>query len=130
RLDRISSDPWPHVALAILAPVLDTIARGREGGDRVFILNRKGAAVRKRDPWRTSLAEQLGIGLRDWLVQREMAQAAPLISAVEAMEAAGLVETKRIPRIRRGRKPAYKFLYDDWTASECVIAGDWMLRVA
>ena len=129
RLRRIP-DHCAYVALAILAPLLDAFARGREDGDRVLILNRKGERVHKRDTWRTALTEQLGAGLRDWLVQKEMEEAAPAIAAVRAMETAGLVEAKSIPRIRRGRKPAYKFLYDDWNARELVVAGDWMLRTA
>ena len=131
RLTRIP-DHYEHVALAILAPVLDGFARNREDDDQALIINRKGAMVLKRYS-RTPLAEDLGTSLRDWLIQKETEQTELAISAVKAMEAAGLIETKpipHIPRIRRGRKPAYKFLYDDWNASECTVAGDWMLRVA
>ena len=129
RLRRIHAD-CAHAALAILAPIVDAIARDREESDRVLMLNRKGERVHKRDTWNTSLAEQLGAGLRDWVVQKEMERAAPLITVVKAMEAAGVAEAKYIPRIRRGRRPAYKFLYDDWNARELVAAGDWMLRTA
>ena len=47
RLHRIP-DHHPHVALAILAPVLDGFARVREDNDQALILNRNGAMVSKR----------------------------------------------------------------------------------
>jgi hypothetical protein len=43
RLTRIP-DHYEHVALAILAPVLDGIARNREDDDQALIINRKGVA--------------------------------------------------------------------------------------
>src|SRR6516165_5713221 len=49
----------PHVALAILAPMLDTIARGWEGKPAFH------------DPWRTQLAEKMGELLCHWLAMKE-----------------------------------------------------------
>src|SRR6516164_4354970 len=75
RLHRIP-DHHPHVALAILAPVLDGFARDREDNDQALILNRNGVIVSKRHS-RTPLAEDLGTHLLGWLVhkEREMAKA-------------------------------------------------------
>src|SRR6516165_11323064 len=75
RLHRIP-DHHPHVALAILAPMLDGFARNREDNDQALILNRDGHLVSKRYS-RTPLAEALGTHLLGWLVykEREMAKA-------------------------------------------------------
>ena len=59
RLGRIR-DPYPAVALAILAPLLDAIERGWD--DRSLF----------RDAWRTQLAEQMGERLRDEFAFKEM----------------------------------------------------------
>jgi hypothetical protein len=141
RLGRIDN-PHPHVALAILAPVLDAIERGWEAP--------KKTDAKRADNWRMLLAKQMGEILRDWLVLKDMEAIAKFESLVK--ENGGIApplplppaawfklkEMKRpddagnkplIPRIRRGRKSTYKFLHDDWTSSECVVAGDWMLDV-
>src|SRR5262249_31785059 len=43
---------------------------------------------------------------------------------------AGKPGKRLIPRKRRGRSSAHKFLHSEWTATERVVAGDWMLDVA
>jgi hypothetical protein len=109
RLNRIP-DPCPFVALAILAPLLDRIERGWD--DRSTF----------RDPWRTQLAEQMGERLRDEFAFKEM-------KIAEALEAE--LKGKRLNLgKRRGRPSTHKFLHSDWTPTECVVAGDWMLDVA
>src|SRR5262249_12780846 len=97
-------DAMPHVALAILAPVLDAVARGWEGKPGFH------------DPWRTQLAEKMGELLCHWLAMKE------------AEEPAKSTDKRLIPRGRPG--PARKFKHPDWTSSQCAIAGDWMLRVS
>jgi hypothetical protein len=57
RLGRVP-DPYPAVALAILAPLLDAMARGWEGFDDPY-------------SWRMLLAKQMGRTLCDWLVLKE-----------------------------------------------------------
>jgi DNA-directed RNA polymerase len=107
RLGRIA-DPYPTVALAILAPLLDAIARGWEGHDR--------------DSWRMLLAKAMGEGLCHWLALKETERA-------EAIEAK-LSGKRLIAGKRRGRRSTHKFLHSDWTSTQCVVAGDWMLDVA
>jgi DNA-directed RNA polymerase len=143
RLGRIHN-PYPALALAILAPLLDAIARGWEEPQKVV--------TDRADNWRMLLAKQMGEILRDWLVSKDMEAIAGYeaeikkakqkgdvpsmpppwawlkLKQIEIPDAAG--NTPLIPRRRRGRKSTYKFLHDDWTSSECVVAGDWMLRVA
>jgi DNA-directed RNA polymerase len=67
------------------------------------------------------LAKQMGEMLCRWLALKEMEMA-------EAARAE-LRGKPLTPGKRRGRKSTYKFMHDDWTTSECVVAGDWMLRV-
>ena len=109
RLGRIP-DPCPFVALAILAPLLDRIERGWD--DRSTF----------RDPWRTQLAEQLGERLGDEFARKEMKLA-------EALEAE-LKGERLVLGKRRGRPSTHGFLHSDWTPTECVVAGNWMLDVA
>ena len=109
RLGRIP-DPCPFVALAILAPLLDRIERGWD--DRSTF----------RDPWRTQLAEQLGERLGDEFARKEMKLA-------EALEAE-LKGKRLVLGKRRGRPSTHGFLHSDWTPTECVVAGNWMLDVA
>src|SRR5262249_50729100 len=125
RLNRIP-DAIPHVALAILAPMLDGFARDRED-DQSFIINRKGVIVPKLYS-RTPLAEDLGTGLLGWLVLKEREMAEAEREAERARRYKGLTGKKLPPR--RGRPPRYRFNHSDWNASECVVAGDWMLRAA
>jgi hypothetical protein len=101
RLGRVP-DPYPAVALAILAPLLDAMARGWEGFDDPY-------------SWRMLLAKQMGRTLCDWLVLKEA-------------EASG--DQPLIPGRRRGPKSKRHHLHTDWSSSECVEAGDWMLEVA
>src|SRR5205823_13486356 len=108
-------DAIPHVALAILAPVLDTVARGWEGRDD--------------DSWRMLLAKHLGETLCHWLVRREM-EIAEAANAVAQAAEAKLAGKRLIPHKRRGRRSTHKFLHSDWTSTQCVVAGDWMLDVA
>jgi DNA-directed RNA polymerase len=108
RLGRIP-EAIQHVALAILQPTLDAIARGWQAPRKI---------AKRADNWRMLLAKQMGEMLCRWLAlkETEMAEAAkagkPLISGK-----------------RRGPKSTFKFMHDDWTSSECVVAGDWMLDV-
>jgi hypothetical protein len=134
-------DAIPHVALAILQPVLDAIARGWEVPKKT---------AKRADNWRMLLAKQMGEILGNWLALKDMEAIADYeaiikkakqdgrepppppaawlkLKEMECPDAAG--NKPLIPRIRRGRKSTYKFLHDDWTASECVVAGDWMLDV-
>jgi hypothetical protein len=106
RLGRIPG-AIPHVALAILQPVLDTIARGWEDKPAFH------------DPWRVRLAEKMGALLCHWLAMKEteMAESAK----------AELTGKRLIPGNRPG--PARKFKHPDWTSSQCVEAGAWMLAV-
>src|SRR5262249_24903877 len=126
RLTRIP-DHCPHVALAILAPVLDGFARDRDDDDQAFIINRNGVMVPKLYS-RTPLAEDLGTGLLSWLVNKEREMAEAEREAERARRYKELTGKKRPPR--KGRPPRYQFNHSDWNASECVVAGDWMLRVA
>jgi DNA-directed RNA polymerase len=126
RLTRIP-DHYPHVALAILAPVLDGFARNREDDDQALIINRKGAMVIKRHS-RTPLAEDLGTHLVSWLVNKERQMTSDEFEAEQARRYKELTGKKVTPR--KGRPPKYRFKPDDWNASACVAAGDWMLRVA
>ena len=108
RLGRIP-DAIRHVALAILAPILDTVARGWDGPPSFH------------DPWRTQLAEKMGEMLCHWLAMME----------VELAEAAQAELTgKRLIPGKKRPGPTYPFKHPDWTSSVCVVAGDWMLRVA
>jgi DNA-directed RNA polymerase len=126
RLHRIP-DHHPHVALAILAPVLDGFARDRED-DQGFIINRKGVIVPKLYS-RTPLAEALGTHLLGWLVHKEREMAEAEREAERARRYKELTGKKLPPR--KGRPPSRRrFNHSDWTASECVAAGDWMLRIA
>src|SRR6516165_5216154 len=89
RLGRIP-DAIRHVALAILAPILDTVARGWDGPPSFH------------DPWRTQLAE----------------------AAQAELTGKRLIPGKKRPG------PTHPFKHPEWTSSVCVVAGDWMLRVA
>jgi hypothetical protein len=103
------------------------------------------------DPWRVQLAEKMGELMRDWLVSRDMKAIADFEAELKKAKRKGnapptspppawlkLKELERpddagntplIPRVRPGPKAAYKFLRDDWSSTECVVAGDWMLAV-
>lgn len=126
RLRRIP-DHHPHVALAILAPLLDGFARDREDNDQALILNRDGHLVSKRYS-RTPLAEALGTHLLGWLVYKEREMAKAEQEAERARRYKELTGKKLPPR--KGRPSRHPFNHSEWTASECVVAGDWMLRVA
>jgi hypothetical protein len=102
-------DGIPHVALAILAPILDTIARGWDGPPSFH------------DPWAVQLAEKMGGLLCHWLAMKEAEMA-------EAGQAK-LTGRRLIPGKKRPG-PTHKFKHPDWTSSECAVAGDWMLAVA
>ncbi len=140
RLGRVAiytADTYPAVALAILAPVLDAIARGWEGYD-------------DNKSWKMLLAEQMGGRLCDWLALKEeeiarkktearlYLEARPLMSEGDwlalkkEMEASGAIEKQQplIPGRRRGPKSSRKHEHSDWSRSECVEAGDWLLDVA
>lgn len=100
RLGRIPN-PYPAVALAILAPLLDAMARSWDGFDS--------------DSWRMLLAKQMGRTLCDWLALKEA-------------EASG--DQPLITGRRRGPKSRRRHSHADWSSPECVEAGDWMLEVA
>jgi hypothetical protein len=106
RLGRIP-DAIPHVALAILAPVLDAAVRGWDGSPSFH------------DAWRVQLAENMGMLLCHWLAMKE----------AEIAEQAKLKGKRLIPGKKRPG-PTHPFKQPDWTSSVCVVAGDWMLRVA
>ena len=126
RLHRIP-DHHPHVALAVLAPMLDGFARDREDNEQALILNRNGVIVSKRHS-RTPLAEDLGTHLLGWLVHKEREMAKAEREAERARRYKELTGKRLSPR--KGRPQRRRFNHSDWTASECVVAGDWMLRIA
>ena len=121
RLGRIP-DAIPHVALAILAPVLDAIERGFEDPPESRLLrNPDGSAAPRADNWRMFLAKETGETLCRWLLlkEREMAEAAK----------AKLSGKRLIPGKSRGRRSEYKYLSDHWSSSACVAAGNWAISV-
>ena len=142
RLGRAAvGDTTRHVALAILAPAFDIIARG---------LPLKKKQTDRADNWRMLLAKQMGELLRDWLVsvdrkaiadydallgectKKGRQPPAPPPAWLKLKEAERLEATTGallIPRNRRGRPSPWKFLHDDCSSAECVVAGDWMLSV-
>jgi hypothetical protein len=121
RLGRIPN-AIPHVALAILAPVLDAVERGFEKPSESRLLrNPDGSVAKRADNWRMLLAKETGETLCRWLLfkERDMAEAAK----------AKLSGKRLIPGKRRGRKSDYKYLKENWSSLACVAAGDWAIRV-
>jgi hypothetical protein len=121
RLGRIPN-AIPHVALAILAPVLDAVERGFEKPSESRLLrNPDGSVAKRADNWRMLLAKETGETLCSWLLlkERDMAEAA------EAKKRG----KRLIPGKRRGRKSDYKYLKENWSSLACVAAGDWAIRV-
>jgi hypothetical protein len=121
RLGRIPN-AIPHVALAILAPVLDAVERGFEKPPESRLLrNPDGSVAKRADNWRMLLAKETGETLCRWLIfkERDMAEAAK----------AKLSGRRLIPGKRRGRKSDYRYLKENWSSVACVAAGDWAVRV-
>jgi hypothetical protein len=130
RLDRIPNSA-PHVALAILAPVLDAIARGWEPkkADTKPIRKKDGTTVKPADNWKTLLAKQMGETLCHWLALKETEMAKAEREAERARRYKERTGKRLILRKARGPKPRYKFRHYDWTSSECTVAGGWMIEV-
>ena len=138
RLGQIPN-PYPWVALVILEPLLDTLARG--WGDHDATWRQEGF---KQDPWEMLLVKKMGERMRDWLLLREMesiseydellkkgkATNPPPAAWLRRQGLQAATGDKLIPRVRLGRKPVYQFLHDEWGPAQCVVAGDWMYRVA
>jgi hypothetical protein len=121
RLGRIPN-AIPHVALAILAPVLDAVERGFEKPSESRLLrNPDGSVAKRADNWRMLLAKETGETLCRWLLfkEREMAEVAK----------AKLSGKRLVPGKRRGRKSDYRYLKENWSSVACVAAGDWAVRV-
>jgi DNA-directed RNA polymerase len=93
------------------------------------------------------LAKHLGGGLCDWLTLKEMEGCEPghyvkdpaagllkladVSQQLKEMKASGGDYKRRlIPGNRLGRPSSRSYLHSDWSSSECVVAGDWMLNVA
>jgi hypothetical protein len=111
-----------HVALAILAPVLDAIERGFEDPSESRLRrNPDGSTAPRADNWHMLLVKDMGETLCRWLLlkEREMAEAAE----------AKLRGKRLIPGLRRGRRSEFRYLRDHWSSSACVAAGDWAIRV-
>ena len=121
----------PHVALAILAPVLDAIARGWEPkkSDTKLIRKKDGTTVKPADNWKTLLAKQMGETLCRWLVLKETEMEKAARQAERERQYEERTGRRLIARKPRGPKPRYKFRHDDWTSSECTVAGGWMIEV-
>lgn len=110
RLGRACADneaAVPTVALAILAPVLNAFARGWTDYD---------------SSWKTILAKEMGESLCNWLALQDLKRAAEQENDNR--------KRRLIENIRKGRRSTHKFLQSEWTSTQCVVAGDWMLRVA
>jgi DNA-directed RNA polymerase len=97
-------DLFYALALATLSPLLDPIVRDWKH--------------RKSERSQRAIVERMGRHLRDWL-------------ALYRLEISGNASDKRLfDQIRRGKKPAWKHLKSEWSRTECVAVGHWMLDCA
>jgi hypothetical protein len=84
-----------------------------------------------RQVLRIELTKDLGTTLGRWLVLKEKELARAAKAAAKAGKAAkAKFKNPLVPGKSRGRKSSYKLSEDDWSSSDCVVAGDWMLRIA
>jgi DNA-dependent RNA polymerase len=104
RFGQLPGDPFQAIALAILAPLVENILRGWKNIDDP--LSEAGAA------------EAMGKYLCDWLDLEER-RCSP-----------SKVDRWLFKQVRRGRKPAWQLFKSEWSPSECVAAGSWMLDCA
>jgi hypothetical protein len=109
-LSRLCGSDPENLALIVLHPLLDSIARGWAGRDT------RSADMR--------LCLKLGKELRDRLALNKLIR-----SSLNADRNAAKQILKQGRRTKHGRQ-AWKFLKSDWTPPECVRAGTWALECA
>ena len=104
RFGQLSGDPFPAIALAILAPLVDHITRGWKNTD---------------DPLSEArVAEGMGRYLCDWL------------DLEERRRSPSKVDRWLFKQVKLGRKPRWQLFKSEWSPRECVAAGSWMLNCA
>ena len=104
RFGQLPGDPFPKIALAILAPLVDHIIRGWRGIDDQLS--------------EIAAAEAMGQYLCHWL------------DLEERRRSPNKVDRWLFKQVKLGRKPRWQLFKSEWSPRECVVAGSWMRNCA